>query len=195
MRSRLRPPARRLWDAVAWLPIKADRRGLRWLLSGRLIGAPIVILTHRGRRSGRVYRTPIEAITEEREEIVVTPMRGRRGDWYRNVLAGGLLAVSLRGESFHCAWRELSEAERRTALERYLEDHPLYGKVVLRALARLHNLDGPPLAAVAGEIPMLALRPSSSSAGASRRQPSRPSHSTPSGSAEPREPFDEFRRA
>lgn len=151
---------RRVWNALAWLPALADRRGFRWLLSGRVIGAPIVVISHRGRRSGKLYRTPVEAIAEdaERGEVAVSPMRGKRGDWYRNVVAGGLVEASLRGERFEPAWRELSEAERAAALRRYRDAHPLYARVILRSLARLHDLDGDPLAAVARAIPMLALR-------------------------------------
>jgi deazaflavin-dependent oxidoreductase (nitroreductase family) len=159
-RSRRRRVARRLWNAGAGLPALADRRGFRWLLSGRLVGAPIVVLTHRGRRSGRVYRTPLEAIAEDAggDEVVVSPMRGSRGDWYLNVLAGGLVEASLRGESFEVAWRELPEDERRAALEQYAREHPVYGRFVLRMLVRLHDLHGDPLAEVARAIPMLALR-------------------------------------
>jgi deazaflavin-dependent oxidoreductase (nitroreductase family) len=156
----IRALLRRIWNAFAWLPALADRRGFRWLLSGRAIGAPIVVITHRGRRSGKLYRTPVEAIAEDhdRGEIVVSPMRGRRGDWYRNVLAGGLVDASLRGERFAPAFRELSEPERGEALGRYLDEHPVYGRIVLRALVRLHGLTGDPLPAVAAAIPMLALR-------------------------------------
>jgi deazaflavin-dependent oxidoreductase (nitroreductase family) len=159
-RSPVRSALRRIWNVGAWLPVLADRRGLRWLLSGRLAGAPIVILTHRGRRSGRVYRTPVEAIVEDHAtgEVVVSPMRGRRGDWFRNIVAGGLVEVSLRGERFRPEWRELSESENREALERYRGEHPIYGRIVLSALARLHGLDGETLPAVAGAIPMLALK-------------------------------------
>ena len=151
---------RRIWNAFAWLPALADRRGFRWLLSGRLVGAPIVVISHRGRRSGRLYRTPVEALAEDpgRGEVVVSPMRGKRGDWYRNVLAGGLVEVSLRGERFQPSWRELSEPERADALRRYRDAHPVYARFILRSLARLHDLDGDPQAAVAAALPMLALR-------------------------------------
>jgi deazaflavin-dependent oxidoreductase (nitroreductase family) len=162
-RSPVRSALHRIWNAGAWLPVLADRPGFRWLLSGRLVGAPIVILTHRGRRSGRIYRTPVEAIVEDDAtgEVVVSPMRGRRGDWFRNVVAGGLVEVSLRGERFRPEWRELSETENGEALARYRRKHPIYGRTVLWALARLHGLDGDPLPAVARTIPMLALKRSS----------------------------------
>lgn len=150
----------RAWNVGARAPLLADRRGLRWLLGGRIVGAPIVILTHRGRRTGRLYRTPVEAIVERDAtgEIIVSPMRGTRGGWYRNTLAGGLEEVTLRGESFPVEWRELSEEESREALGDYVDSHRLYGRVVLWCLARGHRLRGTPLDAVAAAIPMLALR-------------------------------------
>lgn len=150
---------RRILVAIARVPVLADRRGLRWMLSGRVVGAPIVILVHRGRRSGRVHRTPVEAIAEDPQsgEVIVSPARGERGDWYRNILAGGLLEVRLRGEAWRPRWRQLTEEENRAALARYRDAHPVYGRVVLWTLARTHRLSGNPLAAVAGALPMLAL--------------------------------------
>jgi deazaflavin-dependent oxidoreductase (nitroreductase family) len=149
---------KRLLVAVARIPALADRRGLRWLLSGRLIGAPIVILVHRGRRSGRIYRTPVEAIVERPGEIVISPARGRRGDWFRNIVAGGLVEVRLRGRSYRASTRELSEGENMSALRDYRSAHPIYGRIVLWVLARTHRLRGDSLGAVARELPMLSLR-------------------------------------
>jgi deazaflavin-dependent oxidoreductase (nitroreductase family) len=149
---------RRLLIWIARIPALADRRGLRWLLSGRLIGAPIAILVHRGRRSGRIYRTPVEAIVEQPGEIVISPARGRRGDWYRNITAGGLVEVRLRGCGYRAESRELSEDENVSALRGYRDAHPIYGRIVLWVLARTHRLKGDPLAAVARGLPMLSLR-------------------------------------
>jgi deazaflavin-dependent oxidoreductase (nitroreductase family) len=130
------------------------------MLNDRLWPAPVVVLRHRGRRSGKLYRTPVEAITEDREraEIVISPMRGTEGDWYRNLKAGGLVEVSLRGEAFDAEWRELSEEERREAATRYLAEHPRYAAFILRSLMRLHELEGDPVAAVSASLPMLSMR-------------------------------------
>lgn len=138
----------------------ADRRGFRWLLNERLWPAPIVILRHRGRRSGRLYATPVEAINEDRDEgrIVISPMRGTEADWYRNVKAGGLEEVRLRGESYQAEPQTMSEAENSEALARYRSDHPLYGRFVLWSLARGHRFRGDPTEAVAREIPMLSVQ-------------------------------------
>jgi deazaflavin-dependent oxidoreductase (nitroreductase family) len=141
-------------------PAALDRPGLRWLMRG-LSPAPIVVLVHRGRRTGKVYRTPVEAILEdaERDEIVVSPMWGEESAWYRNVIAGGLVEARLRGEGRTAEWRRLSEEERREAISAYRRDHPVYSRMILRMLARIHRLDGDPAEAVIRALPMLALGP------------------------------------
>lgn len=141
-------------------PALADRRGLRWMLNERLWPVPVLVLRHRGRRSGKLYATPVEAINEDRErgEIVISPMRGTESDWYRNVTAGGLAEVRLRNRSYEAEWRELSERENRAALARYRQEHPLYGRMVLWMLMRGQGLSGEPIGAIAAALPMLSLR-------------------------------------
>jgi deazaflavin-dependent oxidoreductase (nitroreductase family) len=141
-------------------PALADRRGFRWMLNERLWPAPVVVLRHRGRRSGKLYSTPVEAINEDREDrrIVISPMRGTESDWYRNILTDGLVEVRLRGESFDAEWRSMSEQENLDALTRYRSEHPLYGRMVLWMLARGHRASGDPLETVAKHIPMLTVQ-------------------------------------
>jgi deazaflavin-dependent oxidoreductase (nitroreductase family) len=141
-------------------PAVFDRRGLRWMLQA-LSPAPVVVLVHRGHRSGKTYRTPVEALAEDRERgrIVVAPMWGRSSGWYRNVVAGGLIEVSTRGKSQPMESRQLPEEERRDAIATYRENHPLYSRLILRMLVSLHRLKGDPVEALVRELPMLALEP------------------------------------
>lgn len=78
------------------MPVKLSRRVARfnrrynnplqlryaWLLP------PWVVICHRGRRSGRQYRTPVNAYKRGRTLAVVV-LYGEESDWVRNVLAGG----------------------------------------------------------------------------------------------------------
>jgi deazaflavin-dependent oxidoreductase (nitroreductase family) len=50
--------------------------------------APFAILVHRGRRSGRAYRTPIMAFPCE-DGFLIALTYGRGTDWERNVRAAG----------------------------------------------------------------------------------------------------------
>jgi deazaflavin-dependent oxidoreductase (nitroreductase family) len=153
------PRMRRVIGRAMRAPAVFDRRGFRWLL-GAFSPAPIVVLVHRGRRSGRMYRTPVEAIAGDPEqgEVVVSPLWGERSDWYRNVLAGGLVEAHVRGDSRQLEWRQLSEEEKREAISAYRREHPLYSRAILRVLARVHGLAGDPAEAVTRALPMLGLR-------------------------------------
>jgi deazaflavin-dependent oxidoreductase (nitroreductase family) len=152
--------AGRLVGRTLRMPAALDRPGLRWALNA-VSPVPIVVLVHRGRRSGRIYKTPVEALAEGREsgEIYVSPMWGTRSDWYRNVIAGGLIEVRRAGEGTRMTFRPLAEDERREAVASYRRDHPIYSRMILSMLRRLHSLSGDPVEAVVRALPVLALRP------------------------------------
>jgi deazaflavin-dependent oxidoreductase (nitroreductase family) len=52
---------------------------------------PWVVICHRGRRSGRRYRTPVNAYRSgpTRSTLAVVVLYGEQSDWIKNVLAGG----------------------------------------------------------------------------------------------------------
>jgi deazaflavin-dependent oxidoreductase (nitroreductase family) len=53
-----------------------------WLLP------PWAVILHRGRRSGREYRTPLFAFRRDRT-VVIALLYGHESDWLRNLVAGG----------------------------------------------------------------------------------------------------------
>jgi deazaflavin-dependent oxidoreductase (nitroreductase family) len=57
------------------------QRQFAWLLP------PWLIVVHRGRRSGRVYRTPVVGFRRGRT-LGIAILYGEGSDWVRNVLAG-----------------------------------------------------------------------------------------------------------
>jgi deazaflavin-dependent oxidoreductase (nitroreductase family) len=151
--------AARVLGRTLRMPSVLDRKGTGWILQA-LSPALVIVLVHRGRKSGRLYKTPVEILVDdpERGEFVVSPMWGRNSDWYRNVVAGGLVEVHVRGEVRQVEWRELDEAERRAAINAYREAHPFYSRVILRMLVRVNGFEGEPEEAVIRELPMLGLR-------------------------------------
>ena len=142
------------------MPGVLDRKGTRWMM--QLFSPPptVIVLIHRGRKSGRLYKTPLSILVEdpERAEVVVSPMWSRHSDWYRNVIAGGLVQIHVRGQKRQVEWRELDEAERRAAGEAFRDAHPIYSRMILRILARLNGLEGDPADAAVRNLPMLGLR-------------------------------------
>src|SRR5580765_8186688 len=59
---------------------------------------PWAVILHRGRRSGRPYRTPLLAFRRE-QTLVIALLYGKESDWLRNLRAGGG-GVVRRGRAF-----------------------------------------------------------------------------------------------
>jgi deazaflavin-dependent oxidoreductase (nitroreductase family) len=53
---------------------------------------PWAVICHRGRRSGRPYRTPVHAY-KQGSTLAIVVLYGDESDWVRNVLAGGAQVV------------------------------------------------------------------------------------------------------
>ena len=66
--------------------------------AGRLAGFAVVV--HRGRTSGRVYRTPINAFRRNGGYVFVMTY-GPDVDWVRNVEAAGECDIETRGRLVH----------------------------------------------------------------------------------------------
>ena len=131
---------------------------------GFLLGHRFLLLTHRGRRSGRLYRTVLEVVRwdAERGEAVVMSGWGRRAGWYRNVRAGGAVEVRIGRERFAPGVRELEPEEAVSVLGGYERRNRLAAPVVRAVLSRLAGFryDGSPDARlrVVETLPLLGLR-------------------------------------
>ena len=76
--------------------MKLSRRVARFnkLINNRVQGIyawilpPWAVILHRGRRSGRPYRTPLLAFRRDRT-LIIALLYGEESDWLRNLRAGG----------------------------------------------------------------------------------------------------------
>jgi deazaflavin-dependent oxidoreductase (nitroreductase family) len=59
---------------------------------------PFAIVVHRGRTSGREYRTPVNAFETE-DGYVIALTYGSESDWVRNVQAAGRAELVVRGQT------------------------------------------------------------------------------------------------
>ena len=57
------------------------------------------ILEHRGRRSGRTYRTPVQA-RPVRAGFVIPLTWGEQADWFRNVRTAGVCVLHWQGATY-----------------------------------------------------------------------------------------------
>jgi deazaflavin-dependent oxidoreductase (nitroreductase family) len=60
------------------------------------------VVIHSGRKSGRVYRTPVN-VFKGPEGFSIALTYGRNSDWVRNVLAAGRCELETRGVVYQCS--------------------------------------------------------------------------------------------
>jgi deazaflavin-dependent oxidoreductase (nitroreductase family) len=102
-------------------------------LAGKRHVRAYALIEHRGRRSGRVYATPVAA--QRIADGFVVPMAfGEQADWFRNVQAAGECAIRWNGVAYHVVEPELIDwTTARQALgrvERMLA--PLFARQFVR---------------------------------------------------------------
>lgn len=132
------------------LPMYLYDLGLGWLLGHRFL-----LLTHRGRKTGRMRRTVLEVIRYDpsiRESIVASGW-GERADWYRNLRANPALEVQTGRERYVPTQRFLSQEEVRNELAGYERSHPWAARI-LAPLLGFRSYDE-----ATSSLRMVALRP------------------------------------
>ena len=137
-------------------------RDLGWVFGRRFLR-----LTHRGRRSGRLFQTMLEVLGERPAdgELFVMVGLGPRAQWYRNVAAGGAVEIAIGRDRFAPAYRELPTPEAADVLADYERRNRLLIPIVRTMLSRLvgWRYDGSWAARerLVSERPVLAFRPRS----------------------------------
>ena len=105
-------------DALDWnAQTIAEFRANQGRVGGPFEGAPMVVLHHRGRKSGREYVTPTMYLPHETEPDVIYIFATKGGaptdpEWYRNLIATGDGSVERGTEKYQVTIRELVGAER-----------------------------------------------------------------------------------
>ena len=95
----------------------AEFRANQGRVGGVFEGAPIVLVHHRGRTSGREYVTPMMYLPHDTEPDIIYVFATKAGapsdpDWYRNLAAVGAGIVERGTETYKVTVRELAGAER-----------------------------------------------------------------------------------
>ena len=57
------------------------------------------VLQHTGRKSGKIYTTPVRLV--KKEKLLIIPLTyGERSDWYQNLKASGKVQVTWQGQTY-----------------------------------------------------------------------------------------------
>jgi deazaflavin-dependent oxidoreductase (nitroreductase family) len=134
---------RRLYRAPIWL----YRVGFGTVMGGRLL-----MLTHRGRKSGLPRYAVLEVIHRDDDTWYVPAAYGERADWYRNILADPHVQVNYRGQTFDAVAETVPVEQAERILAEYEHRHPR----AARTFSRLIGVSN--MAEAARRIPIVALR-------------------------------------
>lgn len=86
-------------------------------VGGNFEGAPMVLVHHRGRKSGREFVNPMMYMADDTDDKVIYVFASKAGqptnpDWYYNLTSAGEGAVEVGTESYPVTIRELTGEER-----------------------------------------------------------------------------------
>lgn len=109
--------------------IIAEFRANEGRVGGPFEGAPVVLVHHRGRKSGREYVTPMMYLPDDGDTDTVYVFASKAGapsnpDWYYNLTAAGEGTVERGTGSYHVAVRELSGDERDRIYDEQARRYP-----------------------------------------------------------------------
>ncbi|MEU8487958.1 nitroreductase family deazaflavin-dependent oxidoreductase [Streptomyces sp. NPDC048641] len=95
----------------------AEFRANEGRVGGSFEGAPLVLVHHRGRKSGQEYVSPMMYLPHDTAPDIVYVFASKGGaptnpDWYRNLTAAGEGTVERGTETYQVTVRELAGAER-----------------------------------------------------------------------------------
>ncbi|MDX6287139.1 MAG: hypothetical protein QOG53_2624 [Frankiales bacterium] len=101
------------WNATTIAEFRANAGRV----GGNFEGAPLVLVHHRGRKSGREYVHPMMYLPHDTDDTVIYVFATKGGaptnpDWYSNLAAAGDGSVERESESYTVTVRELAGAER-----------------------------------------------------------------------------------
>jgi deazaflavin-dependent oxidoreductase (nitroreductase family) len=81
---------------------------MKWLVAGRFFNYSL--LYHVGRRSGKKYATPVEAVKKDAQIYIFLPY-GTDTDWVLNVQKAGQCQVKIKGKTYLANCPELVGTE------------------------------------------------------------------------------------
>jgi deazaflavin-dependent oxidoreductase (nitroreductase family) len=105
-------------DAGDWnTHLIAEFRANGGKIGGPFEGAPVTVLHHRGRTSGREFLAPVMYLADESDSATIYVFASKSGaptnpDWYYNLTAAGTGTVEVGTETYGVQVAELAGEER-----------------------------------------------------------------------------------
>jgi deazaflavin-dependent oxidoreductase (nitroreductase family) len=137
-------------------PILLYQAHLGWILGHRFL-----LLTHRGRKSGKTHQTMLEVVSYDRStgESTVMSAYGRRADWFQNITAHPALEVQTAGRRYVPEQRLLDAEELYVALATYERRYRWAFRAVMAYLGYRYDGTDAGLRTLANLVVMVGFRP------------------------------------
>jgi deazaflavin-dependent oxidoreductase (nitroreductase family) len=113
------------WNAK----IIADFRANEGRVGGPFEGAPITLVHHVGRNSGREYVSPVMYMADDSDPAIIFVFASKGGaptnpDWYFNLKSAGLAMVEVGTDTYQVTVTELVGEERDRVFEEQARRYP-----------------------------------------------------------------------
>lgn len=98
-------------------------------VGGQFDGAPMVLVHHRGRRSGTEHVNPMMCLPDESDDDTVYVFASKAGapshpDWYHNLVAAGDGEVERGSDRYRVSVREVTGADRDRIYDEQARRYP-----------------------------------------------------------------------
>jgi deazaflavin-dependent oxidoreductase (nitroreductase family) len=107
-------------------------------VGGGFTGAPMVLVHHVGRKSGKEYVTPLVYLPKEGDDGSIYIFASKAGapahpDWYHNLVEAGQTTVEVGSSTFPVTVTELSGDERDRVYAEQVQRMPGFGDYATKA--------------------------------------------------------------
>ena len=116
----------------------AEFRANQGRVGGNFEGAPVTLVHHRGRKSGREYVSPMMYLADDGDPGSIYVFASKAGapthpDWYYNLKSAGHTQVEVGTEIYHVSVTELVGQERDRVFEKQARRYPGFAEYARRA--------------------------------------------------------------
>ena len=113
------------WNAQ----VIAEFRANAGKVGGQFEGAPVVLMHHVGRKSGKESVNPVMYLPDESDETTIYVFASKGGapthpDWYYNMSEAGRAVVEVGTETYEVVVRDVTGAERDTVYAEQASRYP-----------------------------------------------------------------------
>ncbi len=155
-----RPPRKGLLWLWFKFPLMLYRLHLGWMLGHRRL-----LLTHQGRKTGRLRQTVLDIVRFDpvTKECLVFSMYGEQADWYQNIQAHPALEIQTGRDRFVPVHRVLPPEEAEAMMTAFWRQYPRGVRLGLRLLGFQYDETEASKQAILSSLRVVSFRPKASS--------------------------------